>query len=166
MARVLEVQGGRTSWEGTLPPPVMAAQQARGTAAAGAAAVAAGELARAAETASLQCGLAAGAGKQRWEDERPMQHAIEAMQCALLRDLFNPFRPPPSVPAAVLDRDGGAARRLAESSYQCRRFEDLPILADLLEEAGLTDPELLGHLRGPGLHCLGCYALDAVLAKS
>jgi hypothetical protein len=39
-------------------------------------------------------------------------------------------------------------------------------LADLLEEAGLTDAELLGHLRGPGPHALGCWALDAVAGKS
>jgi hypothetical protein len=47
-----------------------------------------------------------------------------------------------------------------------RRFEDLPVLADLLEEAGCTDAALLGHLRGPGPHILGCHALDAVLGKS
>ena len=42
----------------------------------------------------------------------------------------------------------------------------LAVLADMLEEAGCTDPELLGHLRGPGPHVLGCWALDAVLGKS
>jgi hypothetical protein len=54
---------------------------------------------------------------------------------------------------------------LAEVIYDGRRFEDLPVLADLLEEAGLTDAALLGHLRGPGPHALGCHALDAVLGK-
>jgi hypothetical protein len=54
----------------------------------------------------------------------------------------------------------------AESVSAARRFEDLPVLADLLEEAGLTDAALLGHLRGPGPHALGCWALDAVLGKS
>jgi hypothetical protein len=39
-------------------------------------------------------------------------------------------------------------------------------LADALEEAGCTDANLLGHLRGPGPHALGCHALDAVLGKS
>jgi hypothetical protein len=47
-----------------------------------------------------------------------------------------------------------------------RRFEDLPVLADLLEEAGCTDAALLGHLRGPGPHVLGCHALDAVLGRT
>jgi hypothetical protein len=88
-------------------------------------------------------------------------------QCALLRDIAgNPFRPPPTVPADVLAYNGGAARQLAEAIYHGRRFEDLPVLADLLEEAGLTDAGLLGHLRGPAPHALGCAALDAVLGKS
>jgi hypothetical protein len=56
--------------------------------------------------------------------------------------------------------------RLAESLYEGRRFEDLPALADLLEEAGCTDADLLGHLRGPGPHALGFWGLDAVLGKS
>jgi hypothetical protein len=38
-------------------------------------------------------------------------------------------------------------------------------LADLLEEAGCTDVDLLGHLRGLGPHTLGCWALDLILAK-
>jgi hypothetical protein len=66
----------------------------------------------------------------------------------------------------ILGHDGRSARRLAESIYTARRFEDLPVLADLLEEAGLTDDELLGHRRGPGPHGLGCWALDTVLGKS
>jgi hypothetical protein len=89
-----------------------------------------------------------------------------AAQTPLLRCLFgNPFRPPPAIGRAVLAGHGGAARRLAESIHAARRFEDLPVLADLLEEAGFTDAALLGHLRGPGPHCLGCHALDAVLGK-
>jgi hypothetical protein len=166
MGRVLELMGGRTSWEGALPEPLVAAQQARGTAAAAAAAAATGDLARAAKSTALQCVLAAGAGRDRWEDGRPVQQAVEAMQCALLRDLFDPFGPPPAVLAHVLAHNGGAARGLAESIYEGRRFEDLPVLADLLEEAGCADAALLGHLRGPGLHVLGCWALDTLLGKS
>jgi hypothetical protein len=83
----------------------------------------------------------------------------------LLREVFNPFRRSPVAPAA-LAWCGGAGRRLAEAIYDGRRFEDLPVLADLLEEAGLTDAGLLGHLRGPGPHVLGCWAVDAVLGRS
>jgi hypothetical protein len=88
-------------------------------------------------------------------------------QCDLLRDLFgNPFPPPPMFEPAVLAWTGAAARRLAESIYTARRFEDLPVLADLLEEAGCVDADLLGHMRGVGPHVLGCHALDAVLGIS
>jgi hypothetical protein len=38
-------------------------------------------------------------------------------------------------------------------------------LADALEDAGCTDPELLGHLRSPGPHVRGCWAVDLVLGK-
>jgi hypothetical protein len=62
--------------------------------------------------------------------------------------------------------------RLAESAYEERDLPSghldharLAILADALEEAGCTDGKLLGHLRGPGPHARGCFALDLVLRK-
>jgi hypothetical protein len=87
-------------------------------------------------------------------------------QAGLVRCVVgNPFRPPPVIPPAVLAYRGGAIKRLGEAIYAARRFEDLPVLADLLEEAGCCDAALLGHLRGPGPRVLGCHALDAVLGK-
>jgi hypothetical protein len=85
-----------------------------------------------------------------------------AAQAALLRDLVgNPFRP------VALDRRyvTPAVVALARAAYEERAFDRLPILADALEEAGVTDAQLLGHLRGPGPHALGCWALDAILGK-
>jgi hypothetical protein len=38
------------------------------------------------------------------------------------------------------------------------------ILSDALEEAGGSG-EILDHLRGPGLHVCGCWALDLILGK-
>jgi hypothetical protein len=54
---------------------------------------------------------------------------------------------------------------VAESIYEGRAFDRLPILADALEEAGCTDAYLLAHLRGPGPHVRGCWAVDLVLGK-
>jgi hypothetical protein len=54
---------------------------------------------------------------------------------------------------------------IAESAYEEQRFDDLPILADALEDAGAISPALLAHLREPGLHVRGCWALDLVLAR-
>jgi hypothetical protein len=40
------------------------------------------------------------------------------------------------------------------------------VLADALEGAGCDNPDLLGHLRGPGPHVRGCWALDLLLGKA
>jgi hypothetical protein len=37
-------------------------------------------------------------------------------------------------------------------------------LADALEQAGCTERAILNHLRGPGPHVRGCWAVDLVLA--
>jgi hypothetical protein len=90
----------------------------------------------------------------------------KAKQVALLRDIFgNPFRPPSPLDASVLTWSGGTVVTLARSIYQDRHFDDLPVLADALEEAGCTDAALLEHLRGPGPHVRGCWAVDLILAK-
>jgi hypothetical protein len=39
------------------------------------------------------------------------------------------------------------------------------LLADALEEAGCDATELLTHLRRPGPHARGCWALDTLLGK-
>jgi hypothetical protein len=89
----------------------------------------------------------------------------------LLREIFNPFRPV-AVDPAWLAWHGGAAVKLAQVVYDERELPSghldaarLAVLADMLEEAGATDPHLLGHLRGPGPHVRGCWAVDALLAK-
>jgi hypothetical protein len=87
-------------------------------------------------------------------------------QAALLRDLLgNPFRPA-AVNPAWLDWQDGAPVRMAQAIYDGGRFGDLPVLADALEEAGCTDPDILGHCRGPGPHARGCWVVDALLAKA
>lgn len=40
------------------------------------------------------------------------------------------------------------------------------LLGDALEDAGCNQAELLMHLRGPGLHMRGCWAVDTALGKS
>ncbi|MCI0458097.1 MAG: hypothetical protein L0Z62_14130 [Gemmataceae bacterium] len=80
----------------------------------------------------------------------------------LLRDLFgNPFR------TVAVDRGWvkPAVVALARSIYEERLFEDLPVLADALEEAGCTNADILSHLRGPGPHVRGCWVVDLILGK-
>jgi hypothetical protein len=100
--------------------------------------------------------------------ERPVREA----QARLLRCLFgNPFRPVSFDPVWLAWHDG-AVVKLAQSVYEDRELPSghldaarLAVLADMLEEAGCSDADLLGHLRGPGPHVRGCFAVDALLGK-
>jgi hypothetical protein len=94
------------------------------------------------------------------------KRAHEKVLCALIRDIFgNPYRPPPVIDPAWLAWSGGTIPNLARTMYASKRFRNLPILGDALEEAGCPDEALLAHCRGPGPHVRGCWALDLILAK-
>jgi hypothetical protein len=90
-----------------------------------------------------------------------LEHLPEAAaQETLLRDIVgNPFRPLALAPGCRTPD----VLKLVRAIYAERAFERLPVLADALEEAGCTDAELLGHLRGPGPHVLGCFALELLV---
>jgi hypothetical protein len=96
--------------------------------------------------------------------------AEQPTQNALLRDIAgNPFRPVTLSPAWHTP----AVLALAQAAYDNRSLpagtldpERLAVLADALEEAGCTDADILGHLRGPGPHVRGCFVIDTLLDKS
>jgi hypothetical protein len=91
------------------------------------------------------------------------QHSSSA---ALLREVLgNPFRPVRTLPPSVCVWNDGTVPKIAESIYEQGKFEELPILADALEDAGCADAGLLDHLRVPESHVRGCWALDLVLGK-
>ena len=81
----------------------------------------------------------------------------------IIRDLFplSPVRIDP----AWFAWEQGQLSRLALAIYEEEQFQDLPILADALEEAGCNDPLLLGHARSPGPHYRGCWLLDALMQR-
>jgi hypothetical protein len=88
--------------------------------------------------------------------------------CWLMRDLFgNPFRPLSVDPVGLTSE----VPALAQTAYDERVLPSgeldiarLAVLSDALEEAGRTDA-LLTHLRSPGPHVRGCWALDLILGK-
>jgi hypothetical protein len=86
-----------------------------------------------------------------------------------IRDIFgNPFRP------ATLE---GRCRTptilsLSQAAYHERQLPSghldnarLAVLSDALEEAGCDDEAILAHLRSPGSHVRGCWALDLILGR-
>jgi hypothetical protein len=90
----------------------------------------------------------------------------DRLQAGLLRDVFgNPFRPLPVIDPTWLAWHDRAIPKMAQRAYEERAFEQLPILADALEEAGCSDSELVGHCRGPGPHVRGCWVVDLLLAR-
>jgi hypothetical protein len=115
---------------------------------------------------------AAGAGRSL-----AAERTATRQQADLLREVFgNPFLERTVVPAWMstggsaifpnwMIRVSETAKALADGVQADQAFERLPILADALEEAGCTDTDLLAHLREPGHHVRGCWALDLVLGK-
>ena len=98
-----------------------------------------------------------------------------AEKADFLRDVVgNPFRPPADPWAGPLKAcpswDAEAVWATAHAAYDERRDDGtldpfrLAVLADALEEAG-CDGDLPAHLRAPGPHVRGCWALDLVLGK-
>ncbi len=90
-------------------------------------------------------------------------------QCGLLREaLGNPFRPLSLSPehrtptVVSLARTAYDERCLPSGSLDLHR---LAVLADVLEETGATG-DLVSHLRSPGPHVRGCFAVDLCLGLS
>jgi hypothetical protein len=100
---------------------------------------------------------------------RPREEEKQA-QARLLRDIFgNPFRPVSCDPAWQT----ADVLALAQAAYENRilpagtlEAERLAVLADALEEAGCDNADILHHLRDPGVHARGCWAVDLILGRS
>jgi hypothetical protein len=125
-------------------------------------------------TYTLAWAESAGACEGGGEPDRQRWHRIglghDEAQADLVREVFgNPFRP---VSLAASCRSGQVLA-LAAHAYEERCLPQgtldlarLAVLADALEEAGCTDASILAHLRGPGRHVQGCFALDLLLGKA
>lgn len=88
---------------------------------------------------------------------RDAEKTEQEAQCSLIRDLFGPlpFRPV-SVEESWLRWSDGTVSKIAAAIYEEQRFEELPILADALEDAGCDNDEILSHCRSARLHVKGC----------
>jgi hypothetical protein len=109
----------------------------------------------------------------RWAEDDAVRRSAtaeeEGVQSGLLRDIIgNPFRPVTADPAWRTPQAVG----LAQAAYDHRDLPSghldparLAVLADALEDAGCAAADLLGHLREPGEHVRGCWAVDLLLEK-
>ena len=104
----------------------------------------------------------------RSQQEDAHADAGERVNAALLRDIVgNPFRPISVDPVWLTP----TVRNLARAAYAERHLPGgdlgprlLGVLGDALEEAGCTNADVLTHLRSPGRHVRGCWAVDLLLA--
>lgn len=87
-------------------------------------------------------------------------------QVRLIREIFgNPFRPV-SVNPSWLTWNDGTVVKIAQSIYDDRAYDRLPVLADALAEAGCHDADILGHCCNPGPHVRGCWVVDLLTRRT
>ena len=79
--------------------------------------------------------------------------------------LTNPPIPYRDIDSVWLAWNNGTVRKIAQAICDDRSFEQMPILADALEEAGCTNADILVHCREPGEHGRGCWVVDLLLRK-
>jgi hypothetical protein len=99
-----------------------------------------------------------------WDKLYTDAHSQEVRwQDGLLGDLFgqpaNLSLPEPG----WLESQGPLVRQI-ERIYREQRFEELPALADALQQGGCR--EIATHCRAPHVHARGCWAIDWILGKS
>jgi hypothetical protein len=107
------------------------------------------------------------------DDATPVKEAAAAawrqqrqLQCGLLRDVFvNPLRPVLTIDPRCLLWKNGAVVHAAQASYDRGGCEELYHLANLLEQAGCDDEDILAHCRAASGHVRGCWVLDLLLGK-
>src|SRR5262249_44746091 len=79
------------------------------------------------------------------------------------RHVLEPVSPTSGARPLVAGVGGRRVKQMARAIYDERRWEDMPIVADALEEAGCGDTDLLGHCRCGKEHTRGCWAVDLLL---
>jgi hypothetical protein len=84
------------------------------------------------------------------------------LSVGLVHEIFgNPFRPVTLNPSWLTS----TVVALATGIYDEKAFDRMPILADALQDAGCDNEDILNHLRGPGPHTKGCWALDLLTGR-
>lgn len=88
---------------------------------------------------------------------------IDGFTETLCHELGRPFAP--ELGAAVSAGTNGTVIRIAQGIRERRRVTDLPILADAMEEAGVTRQDILRHCREAGEHAGECAVVKRLLGR-
>jgi hypothetical protein len=97
-------------------------------------------------------------------DESEQRLAALNSQVTAFADRWLGEHAPLPIDPSWLTWNEATVRKLAQAIRDERRFGDLPILADALEEAGCTSPDVLAHCRDPGNHSRRCWLVDRLLS--
>jgi hypothetical protein len=74
--------------------------------------------------------------------------------------LYRLVRDPPEIDPAWLKWQRGFVPKMAASIEKERRWSDLPVLADALEDAGCEDRFILDHCRAGTRHARTCWVVN------
>lgn len=100
--------------------------------------------------------------EEQWQERfKGIQKKNQLSEKALYDIFGNPGRPM-SFDVTWLT---GTVVALAQSIYNDRAFDRMPILADALEDAGCNSQDILSHCRQPDGHVRGCWVVDLVLGR-
>lgn len=102
-----------------------------------------------------------------WDGALAAAHQERSWQCDVLRDCFGFWAGKPIINHSWLTWNHGTVFKLAQDIEMTKSFADLPILADVLEEAGCTRASLLSHCRDRYAHPRGkpetCWVVNLLL---
>ena len=85
------------------------------------------------------------------------------IQCGFLRDIFdNPFQPPRT---KLAELPKCRAVEMGMRVYAEHAFERLPEVAEALSAENVGTAEIVIHLKQPGKHVRGCWALDMLIGR-
>jgi hypothetical protein len=98
-----------------------------------------------------------------YEDHNYRDEDESRQQTDLLRCIFgNPFRTVSLDPVWLTPE----VTSLAQTIYDDRAFDRMPILGDAIQEAGCDNTDILDHCRSQSGHVRGCWVVDALLGKA
>jgi hypothetical protein len=101
---------------------------------------------------------------QQFERAAQLRDRADELHCrkrALIRDRLvnHPINP------AWLSSNDGAVVKLAQQIHQQHSWNELPLLAQALEQAGCADKKILDHCLHPPEHSNNCWVVEVLLAK-